>query len=96
MRVLTVIGPAGSTDVVAAADASLGHLIPLLVAQVGGASLPANNPRWGLYDELGQPLTTATLVEQRVTDGDILHLSCTGPPDSRAGETSPPREEAVE
>lgn len=81
MRMLTVVGPGGRTDVTAAADASLGHLIPLLVEQVGDGGLPPSNPRWALYDEAGRPLSTATLVQQRVTDGDIVVLSCTGPPE---------------
>jgi hypothetical protein len=83
---VTVVGPGGRTDVVAAADASLVHLIPLLVEQVGADELASTNRRWALYDDGGRVLSTATLVEQGVADGDVLALSCSGPPASTGDE----------
>ena len=81
VRFMTVRGPAGSVDVVAAADASLVYLTQLLVEAVGGGELPGDNPRWNLYDHDRRPLQrTGTLVSQDVVDGDVLVLSSSGPP----------------
>jgi hypothetical protein len=65
---------------VVTADASLKHLVPLLVHQVGDGTLDPDNPRWALYDEAGRPLSTASLTEQGIVDGDVLRLSGSGTP----------------
>ncbi|MDQ1684887.1 MAG: protein secretion system (Wss), protein YukD [Frankiaceae bacterium] len=81
VRLLTVRGPGGTADFVAAADASLLYLRQLFVDVVGGGELPADSPRWNLYDYDNRPLSlTGTLVDQRIVDGDVLRLSYSGAP----------------
>lgn len=83
VRLITVVGPRGKQDVVAAADASLVFLLPVFVGLVGG-DIDPNSPRWSLYDREGRVLRrVSTLADEQVFDGSVLHLSLSvpsGPP----------------
>ncbi len=80
VRLLTLVGPGGRRDVVAAAEASLVYLFPVFVDLVGDGETPADSPRWGLYDVQGQVLRrTSTLLAEQVVDGAVLTLAATPP-----------------
>lgn len=86
VRMVTVTGPGGTVDVVLAADASLNRIMHLLVEEIGAQLLPPDSPRWAVYDDNGQVLAaTSTLLQERVVDGDLLHLSATGRPAATLG-----------
>jgi hypothetical protein len=71
-----VVGPAGRRDVVAAADASLVYLRPVLVDMVGRDRWPRDSPRWRLVTAEGRPLVaTRSLAANGVVDGQLLFLS---------------------
>ena len=80
VRLVTVVGPGGRQDVVAAADASLVFLLPVFVGLVGDESVDPNSPRWSLYDRQGRVLRrVSTLADEQVFDGAVLQLSLTVP-----------------
>ena len=75
-RLLTVVGPGGRHDVVAAAEASLVFLMPVIIELAGGGGADVSSPRWALYDEDGRVLRrVGTLLSERVLDGAVLVLS---------------------
>jgi hypothetical protein len=79
---VTVNGPAGSEDVVLAADVVTFQLMPALTALVGGLSERAwsasASARWhlSLGDRMLSP--TRTLSASGVMDGHVLQLSAAG------------------
>lgn len=78
VRLLTVSGPGGRRDVAVAADASLVHLLPVLVELVGGGAADPNSPRWALYGPGGQVLArTRSLAALNILDGQELVLATT-------------------
>ena len=80
MRLLTVVGPGGRRDVVAAAEASLVYLMPVIIELAGGEGADVTNPRWALYDDSGQVLRrVGSLLSEGVMDGAVLVLG-EGPP----------------
>jgi hypothetical protein len=75
VRLLTVAGVGASADVVIAADVPVGELQPALAKLVGGWQLPPDDPRWVLLTAGGTVLCpAASLHDQDVQDGEVLHL----------------------
>jgi len=75
VRLLTVTGPAHTTDLVVAADVPLAALQPVLVELVGGWHYDQDDPQWALYRADGTLLTPGvSLHGQGVLDGETLHL----------------------
>jgi WXG100 protein secretion system (Wss), protein YukD len=75
VRLLTIAGAGASADVVVAADVPVGDLQPALAELVGGWELPPDDPRWVLLTARGTVLRpAATLHDQEVQDGEVLHL----------------------
>jgi hypothetical protein len=80
VRLITVVGPRGKQDVVAAADASLVFLLPVFVGLVGDDSVDPDSPRWSLYDREGRALRrVSTLADEQVFDGSVLQLALSVP-----------------
>ena len=75
VRLLTIAGVGAGADVVVAADVPVGDLQPALAELVGGWELPPDDPRWVLLTAGGTVLRpAATLHDQEVQDGEVLHL----------------------
>jgi type VII secretion system (Wss) protein YukD len=82
VRLLTVAGADATADVAVAADVPVGELQAALARLVGGWRLPPDDPRWVLRTAAGTVLhPTATLHDQQVQDGEVLHLRIGRPPD---------------
>jgi hypothetical protein len=82
VRLVTVAGGDASADLVVAADVPVGELQPALARLVGGWRLPPDDPRWVLLTAGGTVLhPAATLHDQQVQDGEVLHLRISRPPD---------------
>jgi hypothetical protein len=75
VRLLTITGVGASADVVVAADVPVGNLQPALAELVGGWEPPPDDPSWVLLTAGGTVLRpAATLHDQEVQDGEVLHL----------------------
>jgi WXG100 protein secretion system (Wss), protein YukD len=82
VRLLTIAGAGASADVVVAADVPVGELRPALARLVGGWQLPPDDPGWALLTADGTVLRpAATLQDQQVQDGQVLHLRAGHQPD---------------
>jgi hypothetical protein len=82
VRLLTIAGVAATVDVVAAADVAVGELRPALAKLVGGGQPPPDDPAWALLTADGAVLgPAATLQDQGVQDGQVLHLRAGRHPD---------------
>jgi WXG100 protein secretion system (Wss), protein YukD len=94
-RLVTIVGPLGTRDVVVSADASLVFLRPVLVDLVGGDpgdGRGRDSPRWALYTRHGQVLpATRNLAACGVVDGEVLVLAASPPATARPG-TEPSEE----
>jgi F420H(2)-dependent quinone reductase len=90
VRLVTVAGDGASADVVVAADIPVGELRPVLARLLGGRPRP-EDPRWMLVTAAGAVLRpAATLHDQQVQDGEVLHLRVGRPPDPRPFPRSRP------
>jgi len=75
VRLLTITGVGASADVVVAADVPVGDLQPALAELVGGWELSPDDPSWVLLTAGGTVLRpAATLHDQEIQDGEVLHL----------------------
>jgi WXG100 protein secretion system (Wss), protein YukD len=82
VRLLTVAGVGAAADVVVAADIPVGELQPALAKLVGDWQLPPDDLRWVLLTANGTILRpAATLHDQEVQDGEVLHLRVSQQPD---------------
>jgi WXG100 protein secretion system (Wss), protein YukD len=82
VRLLTVTGADATADIVAAADVPVGELQPALAQLVGSWQLPPDDPRWVVLTAGGTVLDpAATLHDQKVQDGEVLHLRVSHQPD---------------
>jgi WXG100 protein secretion system (Wss), protein YukD len=82
VRLLTITGAGATTDVVVAADVSVGELQPALAKLVGDWQLSPDDPSWVLLTASGAVLRpAATLHDQEVQDGEVLYLCVSRQPD---------------
>ena len=82
VRLLTIAGGGATADVAVAADVPVADLLPTLVELVGGCKPAPSELHWELHTPDGAVLRpAASLHDQDVQDGEVLHLRASRQPD---------------